>query len=103
MLAPKVTLNFTSGAVAISYSVEIPPVTVIVVNPGPGVGTGAAECWTPEMIMSYGSVVDTVTEVPYPVPAREPGRDVLGSKGLLKLAPLIPKTWNKWSQLQQSL
>ena len=43
------------------------------------------------MIMSFPYEVEIVVAGVFPLPLAVPGSDVLGSKGLLKLAPATPK------------
>ncbi len=63
------------------------------VNPGPAVGKQQTLPWTTApKTTSLGLLVETDTDV-FPLsPVAEAGKEPLGSKGLWKLAPFIPKT-----------
>src|SRR5438309_2406877 len=64
----------------------------MLVNPNWGVGVGEDPCWTPAKIMSFWFAFVMVADVPPLFPLLVPGSPVLRSKGLLKLAPVMPKT-----------
>lgn len=83
-----------TGDVAGWYSERAlhPPVEMMVVKPDPGVSTPKLLCWTTPSMMSLGLLVETVVEGAGLLPKAELGREVLGSKGLLRLAPLTAKT-----------
>src|SRR5713101_3258552 len=94
-MSPNVTLKLKIGSagcvVWYSDAMPRPAKEVMPVKPAPGVGT-KAPCWTPATMMSLGLLIESETDVPHPVPVADAGSPNIGSNGLLKLAPVMPKT-----------
>jgi len=89
--SPNPTAKLVTGAFTISYSAAIgaPGLDVMNVNPVPGV-SGAAPCQMPPITMSPGLLVETNADASVLSPLAVLGNEAFGSKGELKLAPVMP-------------
>src|SRR5882672_7030927 len=89
--SPNPMAKFVTAVLAISYSAAIgaPGLDVMNVNLVPGVN-GAAPCQMPPITISPGLSVETNADASVLVPLAVLGNEALGSKGELKLAPVMP-------------
>lgn len=94
-LSPNDTGKLVTIALTFSNSAAMgaPGLDVIMLNPVPA-DNCAAPWKMPPMIMSLELLVETNTDAPVLVPLAVPGREVFGSNGVLKLAPVMPKAIN---------
>lgn len=92
--SPNGTDKFEIGELAIRYSRATPPGPneKILVNPDPAVKVPKLVCWPNPKTRSLELLVEIAAEGVLLKPLAVPGREVFGSKGVLKLAPDMPKT-----------